>query len=329
MVKEIDDLILKMEPALRRAFINGIREITGRIKVDRLSQIIKSEGVEAAIDYIRITNGDFSQLAGNMSSAYQDAGNIYAKSKLTLKGYKGSVYHWDTTRYEILQAGSSLIGNDITRISSDTRNSIANLIREGIGGGIRSRDISRLIVGELSSSGYLVGGVAGLNDVQRQWVMDYRRKLQTLDSGYKNNTKRDRRSDRTIEKAIREGQPLSKKQIDTYVARYAERLRDVRARTIARTEMASIVQLANYQAVLAKAEDAGVNSWEIVKEWIHAGHSVNDRSQHVAIGNTRVVGMSTPFVMADGTRLQFPHDKSLGAGADNIVNCDCKAQYRI
>ena len=329
LTKQIADLTAKMEPAFKRAFIDAAKGIRDRAAVSRLAQIIESEGAEAALDYMRITNADFSSLAGSMSAAYNDAGQVFARSKLTLKGYRGAVYQWDATRYEIVQAGNSLIGRDITRISADTRNAIANLIREGIGEGIRSRDLARMITGELSSSGYRVGGVAGLNDPQRKWVMDYRKKLQRLDPDYTTNTKRDRRFDPTINRAIREGKPLTKAQIDNYVARYAERLRASRAATIARTEMSSIVQLANYQAVLAKAEDAGVEPWRIMKEWIHAGHSINDRVQHVMIGGEVVYGMDTPFVMPDGTRLLFPHDNSLGAGANHICNCRCVCAYSL
>lgn len=328
-VKEIEALSKKVEPAMRRAFLDAARSITDRAKASRLAEIIQSEGTEAAMAYLRITNADFGSLSAHMNAAYHEAGGIYAKSRLTLRGYRGSVYQWDATRYEIVQAGNDLIGRDITRISNDTRNAIANLIREGIGGGVRSRDLARLIVGELSTSGYRVGGVAGLNDVQRKWVMDYREKLLRLDPDYVSNTKRDRRFDPTINKAIREGKNLSKEQVDRYVARYAEGLRKSRATTIARTEMAGIVQLANYQAVLAKAEDAGVDPWLIKKEWDHAGHSINDRVQHVMMNGTTVVGMSTPFVMPDGTRMQHPHDNSLGAGSKHIVNCACRAVYRI
>ena len=329
LTKQIESLSKKMEPALARAFLDGVKGITDRAKVARLAEIIQSEGAEAALDYMRITNADFGALSTQMNAAYHESGGIYARSRLTLKGYRGAVYQWDATRYEITQAGNDLIGRDITRISRDTRNAIGNLIRDGIGSGIRSRDLARLIVGELSTSGYRVGGVAGLNDPQRKWVMDYRRKLQSLDPDYRSNTKRDRRFDPTIDKAIRDGKPLSTAQIDRYVARYAERMRQSRAQTIARTEMSSLVQLANYQAVIAKAEDAGVSPWAIKKDWIHAGHSINDRVQHVMMNKETVVGMSTPFIMPDGTMLQHPHDNSLGAGADHIVNCRCFAQYRL
>lgn len=327
--KDIANLTKKMEPALERAFISAAKGIRDRATVRRLSEIIKSEGAEAALEYMRITNGDFSDLARHMNEGYHDAGQIYARSKLTLKGYRGAVYQWDATRYEIVQAGNDLIGRDITRISADTRNAIGNLIREGIGSGMRSRDIARLITGELSTSSYRVGGVAGLNDTQRKWVMDYRKKLQDLSPGFASNSKRDRRFDPTINRAIAEGKPLTKEQVDNYVRRYAERLRASRAATIARTETASIVQLANYQAVLAKAEDAGVEPWRISKEWIHAGHSIRDRVQHVMMNGTTVLGMDAAFIMPDGTRMLFPHDNSLGAGADHIVNCMCRAQYRI
>lgn len=329
LTRDIAKLSAKMEPALGRAFIEGAKGITDRTKVTRLAEIIQSEGAEAALEYMRITNADFGSLSAHMNAAYNDAGSIYAKSRLTLKGYRGAVYQWDATRYEIVQAGNDLIGRDITRISRDTRNAIGNLIRDGIGNGVRSRDLARLIVGELSTSGYRVGGVAGLNDPQRKWVMDYRRKLQDLNPGFTSNSRRDRRFDPTINKAIRDGKPLTKAQVDRYVARYAERLRQSRAKTIARTEMASIVQLANYQAVLAKAEDAGVGPWAISKEWIHAGHSVKDRIQHVMMNRTAVLGMSTPFIMPDGSMMQHPHDNSLGAGPENIVNCLCVAQYGL
>lgn len=63
-----------------------------------------------------------------------------------------------------------------------------------------------------------------------------------------------------------------------------------------------------------------------VKEWVTQGDS-KVRAWHAAVDSQRVPA-SEPFLVR-GQRLMHPGDTSLGATADNVVNCRCQAQYDV
>lgn len=60
------------------------------------------------------------------------------------------------------------------------------------------------------------------------------------------------------------------------------------------------------------------------KKWIDVGDK-RERKTHLEVGET-ILPIDEPFSVGDSL-LQFPKDTSLGASADEIVNCRCSIQY--
>lgn len=60
------------------------------------------------------------------------------------------------------------------------------------------------------------------------------------------------------------------------------------------------------------------------KKWIDVGDK-KERKTHLEVGGT-TLPIGEPFSVGDSL-LQFPKDTSLGASADEIVNCRCSIQY--
>lgn len=60
------------------------------------------------------------------------------------------------------------------------------------------------------------------------------------------------------------------------------------------------------------------------KKWIDVGDK-RERKTHLEVGGT-ILPIDEPFSVGDSL-LQFPKDASLGASADEIVNCRCSIQY--
>lgn len=89
-----------------------------------------------------------------------------------------------------------------------------------------------------------------------------------------------------------------------------------RAMFISECEANSIL---NYRQYL-KAVKAG----KIKKKWIDVGDK-RERKTHLEVGGT-ILPIDEPFSVGDSL-LQFPKDTSLGASADEIVNCRCSIQY--
>lgn len=89
-----------------------------------------------------------------------------------------------------------------------------------------------------------------------------------------------------------------------------------RAMFISECEANSILNYRQY----SKAVKAGKTK----KKWIDVGDK-RERKTHLEVGGT-VLPIDEPFSVGDSL-LQFPKDTSLGASADEIVNCRCSIQY--
>ena len=89
-----------------------------------------------------------------------------------------------------------------------------------------------------------------------------------------------------------------------------------RAMFISECEANSILNYKQY----SKAVKAGKTK----KKWIDVGDK-RERKTHLEVGGT-ILPIDEPFSVGDSL-LQFPTDTSLGASADEIVNCRCSIQY--
>lgn len=89
-----------------------------------------------------------------------------------------------------------------------------------------------------------------------------------------------------------------------------------RAMFISECEANSILNYRQY----SKAVKAGKTK----KKWIDVGDK-RERKTHLEVGGT-TLPIDEPFSVGDSL-LQFPKDASLGASADEIVNCRCSIQY--
>lgn len=89
-----------------------------------------------------------------------------------------------------------------------------------------------------------------------------------------------------------------------------------RAMFISECEANSILNYRQY----SKAVKAGKTK----KTWIDVGDK-RERKTHLEVGGT-TIPINEPFSVGDSL-LMFPTDHSLGASADEIVNCRCSIQY--
>lgn len=109
---------------------------------------------------------------------------------------------------------------------------------------------------------------------------------------------------------IVEKHPDSEQDTDDYY------LSNDRAMFISECEANSILNYRQY----SKAVKAGKTK----KKWIDVGDK-RERKTHLEVGGT-TLPIDEPFSVGDSL-LQFPKDTSLGASADEIVNCRCSIQY--
>jgi len=70
----------------------------------------------------------------------------------------------------------------------------------------------------------------------------------------------------------------------------------------------------------------------ITKEWDDCGDNRVRRS-HASMaqkyGKGRGLPLDEPFILPSGAKMLYPGDQSLGAPAKEIIQCRCRAYYRV
>ena len=140
------------------------------------------------------------------------------------------------------------------------------------------------------------GGLVGLHSRQAGWVQNYRAKL------------------------LAEGRPQS--QIDRMAQQYSNKLLRQRGETIARTETMKALSAGRHEAVAQLIENPNndVQAQDIKVKWDSAGDG-KVRPTHAA-ANGQTVQYGDPFIVG-GFSMLHPLDSSLGAPAEEVINCRC------
>ena len=161
----------------------------------------------------------------------------------------------------------------------------------------------------------------GLTRSQTETVERYR---QALDRSHErlsdalSRDLRDRRHDRTVRRARREGEPLTGEQIDRMTDRYREGYRRYRADVIGRTEAHRAVHAANDEAYRQIIDEGRIDRTRVRRRWIAAADE-RVRPSHIAL-NGVVRGIDETFPGFDG-ELRYPGDPN--APSSETVACRC------
>jgi hypothetical protein len=167
----------------------------------------------------------------------------------------------------------------------------------------------------------------GLTAKQDQIVANYRRALEQRDAtAALDRALRDRRFDRTVERAARGEVALTPKQIDRMVERYHERWVKYRSEVIARTESLRVAHMGADEAYRQAVEQGDLDESEIERTWLHTNRGPNSRDFHEDMnGQKRKLGAL--FVSGNGNLLRYPGD--LAAPASETIQCRCVLVTRL
>ena len=330
---QLKNLIEKQRPNVARAFKLAIRDITSRVVLNRIVQALRRGDIDAAVDAIGVSRAAFSPLMQSVNGIYGSAGSATMANTVWQLPTGRIKFRFDLAN---TRASDFLVGyssNLVTRVSDDTRDALRLTIQSGYDQGRGPLDIARDIAGRVGANGRRTGGIIGLNEQQAGYVQSMRMRLASGDPSEMRKvldmTRRDRRLDGIVMRAINEGRAVSASDIDRITGRYSDRLLALRAETIARTETAGAVEAARYDAFQQGLDEGNIPDWAVEKTWLHGGGRKDPRDDHVAFSGTVVQGLNTPFVLPDGTQMLYPHDPSLGAGAKHIANCTCRARMEV
>lgn len=324
-------LLGEFEPVIRQAFLEAVADIRSQITLRILIERLERRDIQGAIDALHIEREAFGSLETAIARTYE-GGGIAMADDLRLRDPEGHrvVFRFGVRNPEAEQWLRDHSAQLVTRIVDDQRLAIRTALTEGLARGDNPRVSSLDIVGRVNRvTGRREGGVIGLTAQQERGVARAREELLSGEpdqlKAYLSRARRDRRFDRLITAAIREGKPIPIETVNKIVGRYSERLLALRGEMLARTETMTALGQSRDDAMRQAIASGKVASDLVTKHWRSAGDGRVRHTHRVLNGNS--VGFSEHFVSPSGARLRFPGDPE--APISETSGCRCSVEYKV
>lgn len=295
-------LLASLEPKMYRLFMEMITSIRDSKVLDEFVTLLEQGQVNAAMGLIQ---RQVTAFATGTTAFYVMSGNMTAQA---LSGMIGVKVSFDQTNFRAVRLMQDAQFRLIREFTQDQREAMRAVMTSGVAQGMNPRQQARLVT-----------QVIGLNSRQVESINNYRSMLQNNSAEALRRSLRDRRFDRSVDRAASGGEGLTEDQIDRMVSRYTQNQLDYRARMIARTEALRAVNQASYEAFQQAIDSGDVRSDELQHEWITASDN-RVRDSHASMhGQKRPFGQ--PFISGSGSPLLYPGDPS--APASEVIHCRC------
>jgi hypothetical protein len=338
----IEKLLAAQDPAIRRAFLAAMQDARDAVVLEDVVEALKRGDVEAAVRALELNRAFLAPLDQALSGAYYQGGReltalLMAEARRNIRMVE---VRFDPgaprAAFWLRQHSSELIEDIRLEHREAVREALLGNVRGVLGAGMEAGQnpltVALDITGRINKdTKRREGGIFGLNQARAQYVENARAQLSSGDpvqmQAYLERRLRDRRFDSVVRKAIREGRPLSKKDVHQIIARYSDRQLADRGKVIGRTE--ALTALSHSQAEsMEQFLDAGdVRADAVEKTWRSRGDG-RTRDSHVSM-NGQTVPLRQPFVSPSGARMMFPRDRSMGAGASEVIQCRCFIAHSI
>lgn len=341
-------LLDSLEPKVRAAYLRSIDKITSRISISAVTAAVEAGDLSALLQAVEQSPASWADLTEQIRDSYKESGQFTVNADVPKRF--GLDFDINNPRAEkwIRNHSSSLI----TLINNEQREAIQDVLEASLQVGRNPRSTALDIVGRINrATKRREGGIVGLNVPQANAVISMRHDLNSnlgvgvrridpvtgkpvksfwigRDGDLKSEfTRRDRRFDSVIKKAIDSDKPLSQTDIDRITGRYSDRLLKLRGDTIGRTESLQALNEASDESLRQVVDEGLAPPDAVTRIWDSAGDT-RTRPAHVAMDNSKR-GVDEPFESGTGALLMHPGDSSLGAGADDIINCRCIVSHSI
>jgi len=328
-MKSLNDVLDKYEPAIRRAFMASIREITSQARIGQVTAALERGDVQGAIDALFIDRGAFDAFERAIADAYAAGGKAGIAELGTLKDLSGTAFivRFDARNLRAEKWIREHSSDFITRITGEQRAVVRTHIEAGMKAGRNPKATALDITGRYNpKTKRREGGIIGLSAPDEIAVRNAMADLETGNyAQYLNRKARDKRFDSVVRRAMRDDKPLKGGFIGRAINRYSDGLLKRRGQTIARTETISSIHGGQYEALTQVAETGKIREKDIRRVWDSSGDARVRDTHSQADGQT--VGLKEDFVMSSGARLRYPGDHR--GGAAEVINCRCLVHTRI
>jgi hypothetical protein len=324
--RQLQQAMESLEPDVLAAFREMMREAADQINIGELTAAIEARDIGRAVQLASMDTATLAVMTEALRQAYVRAGQFHVANLPKRRGGGRFVIAFDARnpRAEAHLARES--SRFVTAIVNEQREAIRIAVTAGAEVGQNPRRTALDIVGRISrQTGRREGGIVGLTGQQAGYVTNMRAELSDPErmGRYFTRTRRDRRFDGAVRKAMDAGKPLPAAKIDQLAGRYADRLLQLRGETIARTETLSAFNTANYES-LQQLTDRGVPREAIKRTWV-TSRDGRERDSH-AEADGQQVGLDEPFQVGG---VMMMHPGEMGAPAEEVINCRCTVRTEV
>lgn len=328
----LEQIAADFEPQVRLAWVEAINRIRSNVVLKRIVERLERGDVAGAVADLGIEDGIFAKFEQSLIQAYHAGGIATVGSMPALRDPSGNRVHfsWGVRNLPAEQAMRDHAARLVTGIVTEARDGIRDVLTENLSRGQSPYDAGRLIAGRVNRvNGQREGGLIGLSRPQMETVARIERAMREGDTAYMKSylsfANRDKRLDRTVLKAIREGRALAPEEAERVARLYSNKALKYRGEAIARHETMQALDRSRDDAFRQQIADGKLLASDIVKTWKHTPRE-RARLQHIAM-NGQSVQFDQPFVAPDGTQLKYPRDPD--APVSHTLNCFCRAEYKI
>lgn len=327
--RTILELLDDLSPVVQEAFLQSVRNIQSDVQLRLLTEAYGRGDIEGFIRLLNVENAYFAPLDRALTEAHTQGGDWAVDGLKAMAQSQGATlvgrFDGRNPRAEALLAERS--SALITNIVADQVASVRSVLSANMTAGVNAKTASLDIVGRMNKiTGRRDGGFLGLTQQQTGYTQNALSQLRSGDpaelSKYLTRTRRDKRFDGLVRKAIKDGKPVSAADAKRMVDRYSDRLLKLRGETIARTELLGSLHQAQNEGLQQMIDSGKVDASAVTRTWDAANDS-DTRDSHRALDETQP-DSSGIFTTGDGNRMRHPGDASLGAPADEIINCRCR-----
>lgn len=301
--RELDKQLGKQESRIKRAFALFVKNTKNQNINNEITEAISTGSINQVLDTV---DENIFLLGDAVSDSFDSAGKQEIEN--LKKKTSGIVLSFDPSHPVAAELSSKNRLEFVREMLNSQRDSIRGALTVAFSDGLGPVQTARAFRNAI-----------GLTAKQEKSVRNYERLLSENNRESLTRGLRDRRFDRTIERAASSGAPLSGAQVNKMVDRYRARFVQFRAEFIARTEGVKATSMARDEAMRQASESAEIDPGRITRVWnITDDTRVRDFHESMS-GQRRAPG--EPFVDGLGNTLRFPGDPL--APIETIAHCRC------
>lgn len=304
--------IRELEKPMAAAYLAEVRAVDGEATVAEVERLLKEGDSEGLVAYLSL--GGLAAFFELFRTAFIQGANNEALGR----------FRFDSNTWAIINLLRGEGGSIRDVAAMDLRKSIGVVM--GNGQSIRNQALD--LIGVRSPlTGRRSGGVVGLPIQMTEWVQSAREQLLNGDRASIRAYMTRRLRDTSFDKFIIPGERLTVDQVNMIARAYSTKLLQSYAKQFAQTYAGQAYESGRNQAI-AQAIDGGKVDREAIKKKWRTMRDERVRHSHVKLDRV-TIPYDEPFISVLGNLMMYPHDASLGASEDDLMNCRCSIEYVI